>query len=620
VTESELYEIKKAILESKAKWEAQETFIMKMPVEERRLLLGYTPGPDDPSSEVGESIAKANLAMFEASIAAAVEVTYPPSYDLRNVAGQNFITGIKDQGHCGSCVAFCVAATVEGTFRRQLTDPTFPADFSEAQLFYCYARSEGRRCFDPNGGWWPSNAFNFFRDRGVAEETCYPYTAGDQNCTNLCADWVHRASKLTAWHRIYSTTEMKEWISKRGPLSACFSVYADFFSYTGGIYRHVSGNFEGGHCASVVGYDDANRFWICKNSWGPNWGESGYFRIAYGEVGIDAFMDAVDGVGSLGWGGPESLTSGTWDTTWDTDPSAVSWGPGHLDIFGIGTDSALWHKWWDGARWNGPAWLGGRWSIYGVDAVSWGPYRIDVFGLGMDRALWHKWWDGSRWNGPESLGGRWTNTVNAVSMAPGYLDIFGIGTDSALWHKWNYGSGWGGPESLGGRWSSAPSAVSWAPGRLDVFGRGSDGALYHLWWGGTDWFGESLGGTWLTRPSAVSWGPGRLDVFGLGMDRALWHKWWDGSRWNGPESLGGTWASHTDAVSWGPGRLDIFSRGPTYPGALQHKWWDGSRWNGPESLGGTWTSTRPSAVSWGPGRLDIFSLGIGASLEHIWRG
>jgi C1A family cysteine protease len=93
---------------------------------------------------------------------------------------------------------------------------------------------------------------------------------------------------------------MKEYISKHGPLAACFTVYADFGSYKSGVYRHVRGEVRGGHCISVVGYSDTGRYWICKNSWGTNWGEGGYFKIAYGQCGIDSSMDAIDSV-ETGW-------------------------------------------------------------------------------------------------------------------------------------------------------------------------------------------------------------------------------------------------------------------------------------------------------------------------------
>jgi Repeat of unknown function (DUF346) len=41
--------------------------------------------------------------------------------------------------------------------------------------------------------------------------------------------------------------------------------------------------------------------------------------------------------------------------------------------------------------------------------VAWGPNRLDVFVIGTDRALYHKWWDGSAWrpslSGYEYMGG-----------------------------------------------------------------------------------------------------------------------------------------------------------------------------------------------------------------------
>jgi hypothetical protein len=67
--------------------------------------------------------------------------------------------------------------------------------------------------------------------------------------------------------------------------------------------------------------------------------------------------------------------------------------------------------------------------------------------IGTDRALYHKWWDGSAW-GPsvtdwEYLGGVCTSQPTVVSWGPDRLDVFVTGSDSALYHKWGDGSSWG---------------------------------------------------------------------------------------------------------------------------------------------------------------------------------
>jgi hypothetical protein len=68
-------------------------------------------------------------------------------------------------------------------------------------------------------------------------------------------------------------------------------VYTDFFSYKNGIYSYSSGNLEGGHAILIVGYSGSpesdNGYFIVKNSWGADWGESGFFNIAYSQIDIN---------------------------------------------------------------------------------------------------------------------------------------------------------------------------------------------------------------------------------------------------------------------------------------------------------------------------------------------
>jgi C1A family cysteine protease len=305
----DLAQLTQLIQNANASWQAGYTTLSDLPVEEQRKRLGYSPGPGEQSLTDRETTALANL-----SATGVGAVGAPASFDWRNVGGKNFITAVKDQGGCGSCVAFGSTATVEGTFRVQRNDPNLAVDLSEAHLFYCYAKSQGRNC---GNGWWVPPALDSYKT-GVVDEACFPYTAGDQNC-NLCSDWQSRVTKITGWHAITAGADMKTWLSTRGPLSTCFTVYNDFFAYKSGVYRHVTGGVAGGHCVSCVGYDDGQGCWICKNSWGTGWGDAGFFRIAYGECGIDASMWAVDGIEETGWL-PNQKVLGLW--TIDQDRNA----------------------------------------------------------------------------------------------------------------------------------------------------------------------------------------------------------------------------------------------------------------------------------------------------------
>ena len=72
--------------------------------------------------------------------------------------------------------------------------------------------------------------------------------------------------------------------------------------------------------------------------------------------------------------------------------SAVTWGIPRIDVFGLGTDHAIYHRVRNGNDWHPAAswdYLGGSCSSPPV-AVSWGPHRLDIFVIGSDSAMYHK--------------------------------------------------------------------------------------------------------------------------------------------------------------------------------------------------------------------------------------
>jgi hypothetical protein len=375
------------------------------------------------------------------------------------------------------------------------------------------------------------------------------------------------------------------------------------------------------------------------NQGGPNFGVPAFPKLSCsngpnGDLFVD-YMDYTDDRGMVMFTNDQvarmqacldsarpNLNQGSAGATGTPEPagSVVSWGADRLDAFVIGTDRAVWHKWWDGSNW-GPS-VSGYESLGGVcmsapEVASWGPDRLDAFVLGTDRAMYHKWWDGTAWNGYENLGGVCMSPPRLASWGPDRLDAFVLGTDRALYHKWWDGTAWNGYENLGGICMSPPEVVAWGPDRLDVFVLGTDNAVYHNWWDGTAWGGfESLGGVCASPPTAVAWGPNRLDLFVIGTDSALYHKWWDGSSWSaGWENLGGICTSAPTAVSWGSGRLDVFVTGTD--SALYHKWFDGSWAADWEYMGGVCVG-EPRVTAWGSDRLDIFVEGTDGGLYHKW--
>ncbi|MEZ4910239.1 MAG: C1 family peptidase [Saprospiraceae bacterium] len=289
----ELKAIQEAIASSNAGWEAGVTNVSELSVSEKITLLGFTPGPGEASLEDQERMGAEDYAKYlsSASLTQRGGFGAPSALDWRNNGG-NFVTPVKNQGSCGSCVAFGTIASVESQIKI-LRGADYTIDLSEAHLFYCHARSEGRNC---GNGWWPDRALSFFQSQGVTEENYYPYSAGDQNCSGRLTGWDSRLSKITGYSKINGIEAIKEYVATKGPVEACFLVYQDFYNYRSGVYRYSTGSLLGGHCVCIVGYNSAGGYWICKNSWGSTFGESGYFRIAFGQCGIEGQVYGPNGI------------------------------------------------------------------------------------------------------------------------------------------------------------------------------------------------------------------------------------------------------------------------------------------------------------------------------------
>jgi C1A family cysteine protease len=282
----ELKTLRDSLSANNRRWEAGKTAISALPDAGMRLRLGAEP----PAGQAGLTEREQRAAQAASIADLAQAVGAPAAVDWRSIGGSDYLGRVRDQANCGSCVAFGSIAAIEGSTRVAAKKPGLSFDLSEAHLFYCHGAADGRNC---DNGWWPSKALDAAKSKGIVDEACFPYTAGDQAC-RPCSDAATRTTRIKAWTSLTAVPDMKLWIAERGPVAACFTVYEDFRYYKSGVYEHQSGAQLGGHCVCIVGYSDADRAWIARNSWGPDWGENGYFRIGYGEVGIDYEMWGVE--------------------------------------------------------------------------------------------------------------------------------------------------------------------------------------------------------------------------------------------------------------------------------------------------------------------------------------
>jgi cathepsin H len=201
------------------------------------------------------------------------------------------ISGVKNQGRCGSCWTFSTTGAMEAhhaiKFKNWRT-----SEMAEQQLLDCAAEFDNHGC---NGG-LPSHAFEYIHSAGgLSKEFFYPYRAESTGDNSQCKFDSSAKSKIGGRTvQSFNVTEGDEESLKRivatvGPVSVAFEVVEDFRLYKRGIYssdKCKSGPKDVNHAVLIVGYgvepDVGLPYWIVKNSWGREFGEEGYFKIVRG--------------------------------------------------------------------------------------------------------------------------------------------------------------------------------------------------------------------------------------------------------------------------------------------------------------------------------------------------
>lgn len=235
----------------------------------------------------------AGLAAVEPSLGA------PASFDWRDY---NVVTSIKNQGICGSCYAFAALANFESRVliagQAVLPAPDYSENYVKECNYWETAGIDGGTSCD--GGNFDIAA-DLLAQTGTVQETCNPYVASDVACSTgcpyqktvldwryICADWVP------------DTEVLKTYIQTYGPVAvSMYSGFSGFGSYDGSSTLYYTGTDEPDHAVCIVGWDDSlthaggSGGWIVKNSWDTDWGDNGYFTIAYGSASIGMYSAFV---------------------------------------------------------------------------------------------------------------------------------------------------------------------------------------------------------------------------------------------------------------------------------------------------------------------------------------
>lgn len=181
------------------------------------------------------------------------------------------VSGVKDQGNCGSCWAFSATGALESAYC--LANGALSL-FSDQQVTSCDTVSSG--C---DGG-WPLWGLNYVKSAGyICTQASYPFTSGSSGTTGTCkASSCTKTSVTISSVKTISSTEaaLVTAVTSQPVAVAVAAGNTAFKQYASGVLS-ACGTSTLDHAILAVGYDSTS--FKLKNQWGTSWGDSGYIRL-----------------------------------------------------------------------------------------------------------------------------------------------------------------------------------------------------------------------------------------------------------------------------------------------------------------------------------------------------
>jgi len=206
-----------------------------------------------------------------------VPAKLPPSADLRSLCSP-----VENQGDLGSCTGNAIAGAVE--FLERKSNMRF---VNVSRLFIYYNERAIEHTVKSDSGAMIRDGIKTVVKQGVCSERKWPYVISKYAVKPPVACYQDALEhQVTSYQRILTVDEMRACLAQGFPFVFGFTVYESFESqqvaHTGIVPMPDQGERSvGGHAVLAVGYNDADRRFLVRNSWGAGWGMKGYFTMPY---------------------------------------------------------------------------------------------------------------------------------------------------------------------------------------------------------------------------------------------------------------------------------------------------------------------------------------------------
>jgi C1A family cysteine protease len=185
-----------------------------------------------------------------------------------------------DQGQLGSCTANSIAGALQFLQAMKPEPLVMPS-----RLFIYYNERVMEGTVDSDAGAELKDGIKAVNQQGVCPESEWPYDASLLTFQPDAACYTDASKEMLLQYLSVDNTVLDDIKAAlvQGPVVGGFSVYDSFESDAVAQSGMVpmpnlaTESVQGGHAILVVGYD-SDRF-IVRNSWGPTWGNGGYFSI-----------------------------------------------------------------------------------------------------------------------------------------------------------------------------------------------------------------------------------------------------------------------------------------------------------------------------------------------------